>query len=146
MSQAQYNLGVLTVRDPALKNGRNFPETRKWWQRAATSGNAEAQNALGVSYFKGFGAEQNHTAAVRWFTKAAEQGLSEAQVNLDAMYENSHGTARNRVQAYKWYVIAAARGLGKAVANRDRMAPRMNTAKRREGQRLARNWLAANPG
>jgi len=65
---------------------------------------------------------------------------------LAGMYENGHGTGKDRIEAYKWYVVAAAGGLGKAFANRDRMAQYMTKAQKREGQRLARNWLAANAG
>ena len=90
-------------------------------------------------------AERNHGTAIRWFTRAAEQGFSEAQVNLAAMHENGQGTRKSRVEAYKWYLIAASTGLGKAYNSRDRLAGRMSKAQRREGQRLASDWLATHP-
>ena len=87
--------------DSALKNGRNFADAIIWWERAAKGDNLEAQNALGVAYFKGFGVEQDYEVAVNWFNRAAERGFSESQINLAAMHENGRGTKKNRVEAYK---------------------------------------------
>jgi S1-C subfamily serine protease len=48
----------------------------------AEQGYADAQNALGLMYYRGHGVPQDYAAAVSWYRKAADQGNANAQRNL----------------------------------------------------------------
>ncbi len=50
--------------------------------KAAESGNADAQNSLGVLYLSGNGVPADHEKALSWAEKAAVQGHVQAQLRL----------------------------------------------------------------
>jgi len=58
----------------------------KWIRKAATHGDREAQNTIGIMYLKGEGVKRNLSIAKNWFKKAAALGHAEAQHNLDALH------------------------------------------------------------
>ncbi len=60
-------------------------QAAKWIRKAATAGDSEAQNTLGVMYLKGEGVKKNMNLAKRWFKKAATLGHVQAQQNLQAL-------------------------------------------------------------
>ena len=53
---------------------------------AAERGDADAQNQLGVMYYRGEGVVQDRCKSADWFRKAAEQGHPKAQGSLGIMY------------------------------------------------------------
>ena len=57
-------------------------------QKAAWSGDAEAQFRLGECYISGKGVEINKECALMWFKKAELQNHKEAEVAMKAMYAN----------------------------------------------------------
>jgi TPR repeat protein len=76
--------------------------------RRAKAGNAEAQTALGDTYWSGD--EEHYVEAVKWYRLAAEQGDAGAQLSLGVMYDNGEGVAKNDAEAVKWYRKAAEQG------------------------------------
>jgi len=60
-------------------------QASKWIRKAATGGDCEAQNTLGLMYLKGEGAKKNLNLANKWFKKAAALGHAQAQQNLQAL-------------------------------------------------------------
>ena len=48
----------------------------------ADQGEAEAQFALGLLYYRGLGVTRDPAAAVSWYRKAADQGYAKAQFRL----------------------------------------------------------------
>ncbi len=48
----------------------------------ASSGNAKAQNRLGIMYAKGEGVDKDYELSANWFRKAADQGHVNAKANL----------------------------------------------------------------
>jgi uncharacterized protein len=76
----------------------------------AQEGYAPAQNALGMTYEKGWGSLKIDAEAVNWYRRAAEQKLASAQLNLGRMYAAGKGTRQSDVEAYKWFSLAAAQG------------------------------------
>lgn len=56
-------------------------------QSAATHGDADAQNTLGVMYSKGLGVVTNYVRAEYWFTKAADQRYPAALYHLGVLYK-----------------------------------------------------------
>jgi hypothetical protein len=59
--------------------------TSKWIRKAATLGDSDAQNTLGLMYLKGEGVKKNINLAKKWFKKASTLGHAQAQQNLDAL-------------------------------------------------------------
>jgi hypothetical protein len=87
-----------------------FGEYFKDMRKDAEQGNAQAQFALGRSYYLGEGFPQNLAEAVKWFQKAAEQGDPVAQYHLAWMYAKGEGVPKNLAEAVKWDRKAAEQG------------------------------------
>jgi GAF domain/PilZ domain/Sel1 repeat len=82
-------------------------------QQMAASGNAAAENELGLRYFEGDRAEhiaRDEREAFRWFSKAAEDGNMAAQSKLGFLYKTGTGVPRDLYKAYFWSVLARSYG------------------------------------
>ncbi len=77
---------------------------------AAEQGDANAQFALGLTYYVGVGVEHDKTEAARWYRLAAEQGYAMAQHNLGLMYARGEGVEQDHTEAARWYRLAAEQG------------------------------------
>lgn len=77
---------------------------------AAESGDAAAQNRLGVMSEFGYGMDRNPDLALQWYLKAADQGLVAAQHNIGRCYNFGTGVAQNFTEAERWYRKAAEQG------------------------------------
>ena len=62
--------------------GQDYAEALKWFKKAASKGNAQAQYRLGKMYSKGQGVTPAPNLAFMWYSMAAENGHSKA---LDAI-------------------------------------------------------------
>ena len=104
-----------------MTKARVFPGTMqeavKWYRKAAEQGDANAQNSLGVMYYKGEGVPRDHQEAVKWYRKAAEQGHAGAQFNLGLMYHQGEGVPKNATEAVRWWRKAAEQGTASAQVN-----------------------------
>ena len=94
----------------AQKYYKNYRKAKKWFEKAARQGRADAQTFLGMLYSRGQGTEQDYAAAKTWFEKAAEQDFAPAQTLVGIMYAKGVGTFRNITQAERWLVRAADQG------------------------------------
>jgi uncharacterized protein len=63
------NLGSLYLNGQGVKT--DAAAARRWFEKAAAAGHAEAMNNLGFLYVNGRGVKQDFEAARRWFEKAA---------------------------------------------------------------------------
>ncbi|MEJ2686406.1 MAG: hypothetical protein P8124_04210 [Gammaproteobacteria bacterium] len=81
-------------------------------EAAAKSGNAAAQDWLGLDYQSGYskGLSRSYQIALKWFEKAARKGDANAEFNLGQMYQVGAGVPRNFAKARHWYRLAAAGG------------------------------------
>jgi TPR repeat protein len=70
---------------------------------AAEQGDLNAQNWLGLIFFKGKGVAQDYKQSFKWRRLAAEQGDSVAQFNLGRMYELGLGVEQDYGRAIFWY-------------------------------------------
>jgi len=117
--------------------------------RMAESGNAAAENELGLRYSGGDeknGIRQDDTEAFRWFSKAAEDGSLDAQKKLGFWYWTGRGVAKDPGKAYFWTVLARARG---DEANKELatvLASGMKRNKAAEIEQQAEAWLQQHPG
>lgn len=85
----------------------------------ARSGEAKAQNELGVMYYTGEAVSKSVTGhvfdndpglAAGWFYRAAEQGYADAQFNLGLMYVEGDGVDQDIAQAVELFKKAAEQG------------------------------------
>jgi uncharacterized protein len=76
-------------------------------KKAAVSGDARAQFALGGFYERGqFGLPQNYTESGKWYRKAAEQNHHAAQLYLGIYLAQGQGVGQNVVEGLKWILLA----------------------------------------
>lgn len=107
--QAQFYLGRL-YEEGGAGLAKNPTEARRWYERAANSGDRGAMHNVGLMYFEGVGGTKNLTSAAQWFRKAANLGLVDSQFNMGQLYEQGLGVTQNSAEAYKWYLLAARAG------------------------------------
>lgn len=86
---------------------------------AATAGNADSQNRLGVCYYTGRKVKQNHKAALKWWSMAAKQKHAEAIGNMALCYQYGKGTKADSVMAVKLYKESIKLGNVSLVKNRE---------------------------
>lgn len=87
-------------------NKKDYLSALQEFKPLAEQGSADAQNALGVMYEKGFGVEKNDGQAIRWYRQAAEQGNENSQLNLGVLFANR----QDYTEAVRWYRKAAEQG------------------------------------
>lgn len=85
-------------------------EAAVWFCRAAESGHAAAQCALGVCYAEGKGVEQDLPQAVHWYRLSAEQGYCDALFNLGWCYMCGEGVEPDAAQSAHYFRGAAEQG------------------------------------
>ncbi len=83
------------------------PEKIIEWFWSAQQGDAKAQSNIGWMYYKGQGAPQDYTIALKWFRLAAQQDYAPAQYNLGVMYIKGAGVLRDDSEALRWFLVAA---------------------------------------
>lgn len=64
---------------------KDTDKAMKWLRKSADAGNAEAQNYLGMFYYKGEFVSKNIEEAKYWWQKAADQGNEDAKGNLETL-------------------------------------------------------------
>jgi len=83
----------------------------------AVTGDARAQNNLGLMFHRGHGVPRDDAQAAAWFRKAAEQAHVSAQCNLAVMYLKGDGIPQDYGEAIYWFREAAAKGHPRAKYN-----------------------------
>jgi hypothetical protein len=86
----------------------------------AESGDAQAQDDLGMRYLEGRGVTQDYAEAVKWFRKAAAQNHAQALNHLGVRYAKGEGVNEDQVEAAKWVRKAAELNLAVAQNNMGR--------------------------
>src|SRR5215831_18058100 len=100
---------TMNMVDHAVRTG-DFNRAATLLQKAAESGNAEAQYRLASLYRAGRGVPQDEPLAFKWMKAAAERNHVNAQFNLATMYLAGRGVAPDISQAKVWLQKAASRG------------------------------------
>ncbi len=84
----------------------------------ATSGDPEAQNALGNAYTNGVsGQNPDLGEALKWYQLAGDKGYAPAQFNLGLVYELGRGPAVDEQRAFHYYLKSAEQGFAPAQFN-----------------------------
>jgi TPR repeat protein len=78
---------------------------------AARSGNADAEELIGVMYAMGLGVPRDDQRAFEWYLRSAMKGHPGAQSGVGWYYEVGRGMpAPDLVRAYMWYTLSAIGG------------------------------------
>jgi len=80
-------------------------------ERRANSGDAGAQQELGLRYLLGEGVSADTVKGAMWIRKAAEQNHADAQYNLAILLFNGWGVPWNPFEAYRYFRAAAEQGM-----------------------------------
>ena len=89
---------------------KDFAESFKWAQKAASQGNLDGMYCLALCYEHGRGTPVAKTKAAITYEKAAKLGHAPSQWNLAVCYLNGSGYERNEVKGYMWAYQAADQG------------------------------------
>lgn len=111
ISKTAYSAGEQDFRQGMqYYRNRQFSEAFPCFEKAAWSGNTEAQSMIGVLYFQGNGVGKDDREAAKWFEKAATNGETSARNYLGTAYMKGQGTAKNTEKAIYWFTRAAESG------------------------------------
>jgi hypothetical protein len=128
----------------AMEAGR-FEEAREMLWPAARSGNAEAEELIGVMYALGLGVERDDRRAFEWYLRSAMKGHPGAQSGVGWYYEVGRGMeAPDLVRAYMWYVLSAIGGDPDAAISQEEVVKKMTADEIEEAHILIddyRVWL-----
>ena len=91
-----------------MKEG-NKEKAKEWYEKAASKGDADAMNNLGVLYAD----EGNREKSKELYEKAASKGDTEAMNNLGLLYYNE----RDKEKSKEWYEKASSKGDTEAMYN-----------------------------
>ena len=109
-----------------LMEAGRFAEARAALWPAARSGNADAEELIGVMYAMGLGVEQDYTRAFEWYLRSAMKGHPGAQSGVGWYYEVGLGMpAPDLVRAYMWYVLSAIGGDPDAAISQEEVIRKM---------------------
>ncbi|MEO9528831.1 tetratricopeptide repeat protein [Roseibium sp.] len=94
-----------------LMEANRYEEAMKELWPAARSGNADAEELIGVMYAMGLGVERDDRRAFEWYLRSAMKGHPGAQSGVGWYYEVGRGLpAPDLVRAYMWYTLSAIGG------------------------------------
>lgn len=86
---------------------QRFAEAMDMLRPLARSGNADAEELIGVMYALGTGVPQDHIRAFEWYMRSAMKGHPGAQSGVGWYYELGLGlTGPDLVRAYLWYRLS----------------------------------------
>ena len=83
-------------------------------QKAASVGNPEACNQLGIEYCKGQLVKQDYLMGKTWYENAISLGCTDAEFNLGYLYMFGLGVSEDLGQAVYWYEQASDHGSAEA--------------------------------
>ena len=120
---------------PALERARDlmeasrFVEARRALLPLARSGNADAEELIGVMYAMGLGVPKDDARAFEWYLRSSLKGHPGAQSGLGWYYEVGRGLpAPDLVRAYLWYTLSAIGGDPDAAVSQEEVAKKMTKA------------------
>ncbi|MFP7571852.1 tetratricopeptide repeat protein [Marivita sp. S2033] len=127
-----------------MEEGR-FAEAHDALWPAARSGNAEAEELIGVMYAMGLGVEQDYVRAFEWYLRAAMKGHAGAQSGVGWYYETGLGVpSPDLVRAFMWYQLSTIGGDPDAALSVEEVIKKMTPDQIEHAQQLVddyRVWL-----
>ncbi len=118
-----------------------FEEAREALLPAARSGNADAEELIGVMYALGLGVEKDPERAFEWYLRSAMKAHPGAQSGVGWYYEVGLGMpAPDLVRAYLWYGLSSIGGDPDAVDSLEELTPRMTAEEIARAQALINDY------
>ena len=115
-----------------IENARDLMEASKFEEAmqellpAARSGNAEAEELIGIMYALGLGVERDDIRAFEWYLRSSLKGHPGAQSGIGWYYEIGRGLpAPDLIRAYTWYVLSAIGGDPDAAISQEEVVKKM---------------------
>ena len=103
-----------------------FEEAMKELLPEARSGNADAEELIGIMYAMGLGVQQDDFRAFDWYLRSSMKGHPGAQSGVGWYYETGRGMpAPDLVRAYTWYVLSAIGGDPDAAISQEEVIKKM---------------------
>lgn len=107
----------------------------------ARSGNADAEELIGVMYALGLGVEKDDERAFEWYLRSSMKGHAGAQSGVGWYYELGRGMpAPDLVRAYLWYALSAIGGDVDAQDSLEELVPRMTKEQRERAKVLVEDY------
>jgi len=129
---------ALTIASPAIADidrARDLMEADQFQQAyqelwpAARSGNADAEELIGVMFALGLGVERDDVRAFEWYLRSAMKGHPGAQSGVGWYYEIGRGMPEpDLVRAYMWYVLSTIGGDPDAAISQEEVVKKMTPA------------------
>lgn len=124
LNAVQASAEIEEARD--LMEAGHFEAARAALAPAARSGNADAEELIGVMYALGLGVEQDYIRAFEWYLRSAMKGHPGAQSGVGWYYEVGLGMpAPDLTRAYMWYVLSAIGGDPDAAISQEEVVKKM---------------------
>jgi uncharacterized protein len=109
-----------------LMDASRFEEAMVELLPAAQSGNADAEELIGVMYAMGLGVGRDDVRAFEWYLRSALRGHPGAQSGVGWYYEVGRGmVAPDLVRGYMWYVLSAIGGDPDAAISQEEIVKKM---------------------
>lgn len=127
-----------------LMEQSRFEDAMAEFLPAARSGNADAEELIGVMYAMGLGVERDDERAFEWYLRASMKGHPGAQSGIGWYFEVGRGTAVDLVRAYLWYGLSAIGGDPDAAISIEEVARKMTPEQIRRAEVLIddyRPWM-----
>ncbi|MGI9426188.1 MAG: tetratricopeptide repeat protein [Hyphomicrobiaceae bacterium] len=119
------NISLRKARDLMERN--KFKEAKDALWPLARSGNADAEELIGVLYAMGLGVPRDDVRAFEWYLRASMKGHPGAQSGIGWYYEVGRGLpAADVVRAYMWYTLSAIGGDPDAAVSQEEIAKKMS--------------------
>ena len=110
-----------------MREAGHFDEAYEALWPAARSGNAEAEELIGVMYAMGLGVPRDDQRAFEWYLRAAMKGHPGAQSGIGWYYEVGRGLpSPDLVRAYMWYTLSAIGGDPDAAISLEEVVKKMS--------------------
>ena len=136
---AHANSSLEKARD--LMEANKFQAAREALLPLARSGNADAEELIGVMYAMGLGVPRDDRRAFEWYMRSSMKGHPGAQSGIGWYYEVGRGLpAPDKVRAYLWYTLSAIGGDVDAPDSLASLEQRMTKDEITEAQNLVNDY------
>lgn len=130
-------------------DNREFEKALPHLQKAAESGNADAEEFIGVFFAMGLGGlPQDDERAFEWYLRSSLKGHPGAQSGIGWYYEIGRGMpAPDLVRAYMWYTLSAIGGDPDAAISLEEVVKKMTPEQIKRAHVLVadyRPWMYPN--
>lgn len=128
-----------------LMEAGEFAAAKELFEVYARSGNADAEELIGVMYALGLGVEKDDIRAFDWYLRASLKGHAGAQSGIGWYYEVGRGMPEpDLVRAYLWYALSAIGGDVDAPDSLEELTPKLTAEERAQAEKMIddyRVWM-----